>query len=157
MGWKKPLKYFLTKHDGIIFTWSRQRYVYPIKLLVKLISDFKVWLDDAIKEFKADGVPWRENFFYELPYDNKIWKIDLFFPFGLDASGNTHCFYVGAKIESGEIPIFKYDHNGYFKLINSSFANFLWYLNIEGHTHPQEYDTRTAKFQEKDIKLIFKK
>ncbi len=149
-----PLKFFLERHNGIIFSWTRQRYVCPIDESSHLLVGYDI--DTRIEELENDGKNVREYFFGELPYDLEKWDVDKFEPFGLDASGNTFCFYLGAETESGEIPIFKYHHHGHFTILNSSFANFLWYLNLYGHTHPQEYDKRLSKFKEKNIKLIFK-
>jgi len=148
-------KEFLLRHDGITFPWSGwgHNLVAPIAALGLVWGDYQQNLEEVIEEIKEDGGEDEINdtLFYNAEYE--IPNLDLMFPFGRDSTGDSYLIYLGAKSQIGEFPVFRFSHVGEFKLTNSSFAYFLWYLCCEAHSHPQENDPRLDKFYDREITL----
>ncbi len=151
----EPYKLFLQYSDGLKFAWSGNcSYLFSLD---ELEDEWENWREETKviwEELRSEyAEDWKLALLPDLDSPEKV-ELRKFFPIGRDVNDNLYLLYTGIKIRKHDYPVFVYSADVYeIKLKNSCFANYIWFLNLYGHTHPQERDTRLLAYREKDIDL----
>ena len=143
-------KIWLNYANGLNFVWKKKlAFIFSLDELSQELEDWKQEISVIAENLQADyGRDWIHPLFPEIKAPEGI-KLRKFFPIGRDLNNDLYLLYPQANKED---ILFFYSHNTYeIKLKSSNLGNYLWFLNLYGHTHPQETDERLRPFLEKNI------
>ncbi len=145
-------KIWLTYTNGLNFILKKKvPFIFSLAEIPQEIEDWKQEISLIAETLQADyGRDWIYPLFPEIKNPEEI-KLRKFFPVGRDLNNDLYLLYPQANKED---VLFVYSNDAYeFKLKNSNLSNYIWFLNLYGHSHPQEIDKRLLPFIEKNIQF----
>jgi len=145
-------KTWLAYANGLNFVWKKTvPFIFSLAELPQEIEDWKQEINVIAENLQADyGRDWIYPLFPEIKAPEEI-KLRKFFPIGRDLNNDLYLLYPQANKEE---VLFVYSNDSYqIKAKNSNLSNYIWFLNLYGHTHPQEIDKRLLPFFEKNIQF----